>query len=249
VDRNFSPDGVDRRTFLIGGGLLAVSPWIVGAALPSIDALAAHGPLHRLAGNGGPRLSVGYLDGAEPPATAAGLPFGAGGRVVPAAALRSGERDLAGSAVRFRLLGATPGLGVHPTIRDVDLDALFPVAGHDADDGLVPFYAWTHRSHPQPRTSPGSAFPVPAGYGPAVGVRLTVTKEGGSAAGSAPGPSTAVLTTVFTTGREPGMARLRRGVYLLGFEPDTWSRPAALPHPDDPAWAALVSLVVAVDRA
>jgi hypothetical protein len=45
------------------------------------------------------------------------------------------------------------------------------------------------------------------------------------------------------------MARLRRGVYLLGFEPDAWSRPVSLPHPDDPAWAALVSLVVAVDRA
>ncbi|MDQ1497438.1 MAG: hypothetical protein QOI86_778 [Actinomycetota bacterium] len=245
MDRNFSPGGIDRRTFLIGGGLLAVSPWILGAALPSIDGLAAHGPLHRLAGNGGPRLSVGYLDGGESPATAAGLPFGAGGRVVPAAALRSGERDLAGGAVRFRLLGATPGLDVHPNIRDVDLDALFPVAGHDADDGLVPFYAWTHRSHPQPRTSPGSAFPAPAGYGPAVGFRLTVTRQGRPSAESAPAPSTAV----FTTGREPDMARLRRGVYLLGFEPDAWSRPVSLPHPDDPAWAALVSLVVAVDRA
>jgi hypothetical protein len=244
MDRSFSPGGVDRRTFLIGGGLLALSPWILGADLPALGGLGAGGALHRLARSGGPQLSVGYLDGAEPPATAAGLPFGGGGRVVPATALRSGERDLAGGAVRFRLLGATPGLGAHRTIRDVDLDALFPVAGHDADDGLVPFYAWTHRSHPQPKTSPGSTFPVPVGHGPAVGFRLTVTRQGPSA-GQAPAPSTAV----FTTGREPGMARLRRGLYVLGLEPGAWSRPAALPHPDDPAWADLVSLVVAVDRA
>jgi hypothetical protein len=245
MDRDGTPGGVDRRTFLIGGGLLALAPWVFRADLPSLGGVTAAGPLHRLARSAAPRLSVGFLDGVDPSVTAGELPFGApGGRAVPAAAFRSGERDLAGGAVRFRVLGVTPGLE-QAAIRDVDLDALFPVAGHGADGGLVPFYAWTHRSLPQPRSSPGSAFPVAAGHGPVLGLRLGTTRQGPP--GEPPAPAAA--STVFTTGSERGMTPLRRGVYVLGFEPDAWRRPAALPHPDDPAWADLVSLVVAVDRA
>jgi hypothetical protein len=236
---------MDRRRFLVSGGLLALSPFVFGSDLRRLALADPPGPLHRLAQGDGPHLSIGYLALPELPAGVSDL--AAGHRVIPAGRLGAGDPSLAGGRVNVRVLGATPGLNAQPAGRDVDLDA--QPAGRDVDldalfpvgDSLVPFYAWTHRSQPRPSTSSPTAFAVTVGDDAALALRLTVT------GGGRPAPD--VSHAVLTAGRDRGLTALRRGVYLLGLEPAVWDAATALPHPDDPAWSRQASLVVSVDRA
>jgi hypothetical protein len=233
------PFTIGRRGFILGGMLLAASTSVVGGLV------LREGPsaLARLAAADGPRLSIGFVEGARTLAEAHGLPL------VPAGAVAAGDPRLLGQAVRVRVQGATPGFGpdVLPDVAALALDALVPSPA-DPEREVLPFHAWGVRRGPHPQTSSPMRFSAEVAPEPTLALRLGLTRAVGAEEASAEGAAAGEdPVAVFTAGGEAGRPKLREGLFLVGMRPGTWEAGQRVPEADDPAWPGLVSIVVSVE--
>lgn len=223
-------EGMSRRGFLIAGGALFGAALVLGP-----NGIPRSGALTRLARSGGPRLSVGYVEGSAglDPVAARALLSSSGTRVVPAASLRTTPRPLTNGLVKMRVGGLTPGVD---TSTGAQLDALVaPPRG--AGDQPLPFYAWTMSPG---GTAGGSQFTAPVVSEPTLGFALRRSNGTGEPAES---------VAVFTGGRDRDLPKLHPGLYLLGFTAGAWSSTRVLGGEFDPAWGHLGSLAVSVHPA
>lgn len=197
---------LSRRSFLAGAGALLGSALLLGP-----NGLPRPGALARLARMDLPRLSLGYVEGSAglTHAEAVALLAHAGTRVVPAASLRAGDRNLAGGTVSVRLDGFT---AARAGTEAAQLDALVsPPAGGGSEP--LPFYAWTRGA--AGGSSRSAAFATAVAAEPSLGLALRVGRQG----------AWREAVAVLTGGREHGLPKLRRGLYLVGLDPDAWARP------------------------
>lgn len=225
-----TPGALDRRQFIRGAAALAVGTWLLG---PTAAAGRDDEPLDVLLRRSARMLSVGFVVGGR---------LAHGASVVPAAALRHGSRALHGmTSITVRGLTA----GVDAGLDAIHLDALVPApAGTPGTADVLPFHAWSRGASP-------IAFGLDLDSRPRLGLALDARPAAAPAASSASAPSTPAHA-VFTTGRQPGMAKLHEGLYLLGLAPGAWDHTRSLPDPADAqAWAAagLASLVMQVSPA
>lgn len=223
------PTGLSRRAFLTGTGAILGSALLLGP-----NGLPRPGALARLAAAGGPRLSLGYVEGSAGLSTAeARALLAAGTRVTPAASLRSGAKELVGHMAAVRIDGFSPGA---LNTKAAQLDALVsPPRGAGSEP--LPFYAWTTQADGSGGRA--AAFVTSVENEPSLGLALRVGGKG----------HWQESTAVFTGGRDRGLPKLRPGAYLLGFDHDAWATSRALPGEGDPAWGGLTSLVVTVAAA
>lgn len=224
-----APAGVSRRNFLAGGGAILGAALLLGP-----NGVPRPGALGRLSRAAGPRLSIGYVEGSAglSPVEARALLLN-GTRVVPAASLRPMPRSMNGGAVRLRVGRLTPGAA--PGAAAAHLDALVaPPRG--AGDEPLPFYAWTMTAG---GTSGSSEFVVPVVAEPTLGLSLRRPGDG----------EPAESTAVFTGGRDRELPKLHPGLYLIGFDPDTWAGARSFTGEHDASWAGLSSLALSVHAA
>jgi hypothetical protein len=229
--------GVTRRRFV------AASTVVVGGSMVGLKMWPKHDPadlpgLHSSITRGSARPEVGYLDGSDLFADLLSVPFGTG-RVTPARLLSSGDPAFIGRLVKVSILGLTPGFvaGAHPTVRNALLDVLMPHPDRKVTEP-VPQFAWTLRTAPYQASNRTSTV-VAIGHKPRLGFTLDVGQHDGESFRA---------TSIFTTGRDQGAPRLRRGIDLLGLRPGSWSAPRALAAADAPDWTEQISLAVALDH-
>jgi hypothetical protein len=221
---------IGRRQLLLAGSAAAVGALMLGG-----DVFTGPSGLERLANSAGPRIPVAFVEGSAGATSLAEALGGAARRALPAAGMRAGEA-LAGRAALLSVLGFASGrhgqadFG-HATVL---LDALVPSSSNHGR--TIPFYAFTFRREPAVSQSTLSRMHVASGGDLRVGLQLVTT---GATGGSA--------STVFTSHPQRSMPTFRPGIYLLGLEPGMWADATDLPALDDPAWAGLPSLVVAVE--
>lgn len=254
-----SSKGLDRRDFLRLGAVASLAPLV-----PTLPAWAS-----RLATSKAGALSVGYVEGSyslgDLRAAAAAicdlpqigfapsvleelLPL----HVVPAPDLPMGDQALANEAIRVGVHGIYPEL---PRIEQegilaTELTVLFP---DERDPSLLhPFYAWRLGLQDGPSPSPPISFTVPLGPVGGLNLRLGIealpaqviaefglSRRGLMRAGS--------YQTRFTVDWEANLPRLHRGLYLLGLNPDAFSRGLELPGPGASVPMSLSALVIWVD--
>jgi hypothetical protein len=231
---------LDRRQFLIGATGLAAGTWLLG---PNTAGDFEEGPLGHLLHQSARLLSVGYVAGSHTVRDAAAA-LAHGAKVIPAAALSRSGRALRGLST-ISIHGLTAGMAdpVAAGVDGIHVDALVPAPADTVGQTTLPFFAWTMRTQPFSQ-SVGSSFAIDFDSKPRLGFAVDVIGRDTSTAGPA--------RAVFATGRQPGMAKLQPGVYLLGLNDGAWDRVRTLPHPEDEAaWAGagLTSLIVRVGRA
>ena len=221
---------IGRRQLLLAGSAAAVGALMLGG-----DVFTGPSGLERLANDAGPRIPVAFVEGSAGVASLAEALGGAVRRALPAAGMRAGEA-LAGRAAQLSVLGFASGrhgradFG-HATVL---LDALVPSPSDHSR--TIPFYSFTFRRDPAiSQSTPSRTYVVP-GDALRVGLRLLTTPATGGSA-----------SAVFTSRPQRSMPTFRPGIYLLGLEPGMWADATDLPALDDPAWARLPSLVVAVE--
>jgi hypothetical protein len=242
---------ITRRAFLAVASAVAVAPLlptgesaVLGAA-PGRPVPAAH--------DGDPRapdgsdlamaslpLSVGYIRGSAYWPTLHAPPWDRDGvlgasDVIPAASLRSGDPLLLGrtAIVTVHGLHRTPDRTAGASLRHVTLDM-----DYRADDpaAVATFHAWTLRTGPAASVSGRSILRIDITTATRIGFDLSIWRR----------TSRTIATAHLGTGREQGLAKLRRGAYLLALQPGTWDAARTLPAIDDPEWGAIASLVVTV---
>ena len=210
-----------RRQFLLAGSAVAAAVMLAG------DIVAEPTGLQLLADATGPRLSVGYVEGSAGAQSLEAALQGGSGRAVPAGDLRGGG-ELAGVSVLLSVRGFAGPIAAASSHR-VLVDTI--VASPARRDETIPFYAFTYRG-PGNSSSPTS-LKVVAGRGLRAGVRLESDVLSG--------------TTVFSSRAGRGLPVLQPGIYLLGLQAGAWSRAMQLPTADSADWAALQSVVLAVE--
>lgn len=238
MDESTSPRGITRRRF-VGGTAVAVAASYTGfKVIPRSK--GEHLPALHLSERERKSAvpSVGYVEGSDALDDLGTVPYG-DARVRPAAALASGDGSFAHGLTKATILGLTPGFvdGAHPAVKAVAVDALMPHPDRRVTEPL-PVFAWTLRTAPF-QASNGTSYVVAMGKDPRLGFTVDVDQHDGQRYRS---------TSIFTPGRDTGLPRLRRGIYLLGLRPGTWAGNAALPATDAPTWADQVSLAVAIDH-
>jgi hypothetical protein len=247
------------------GSAFAATPWLARVA-----AAAGLGP-DELAAPVPEPLSVGYLLGSDGYSSVARLPWEVGApevvdgvtgqdvtalpmTVVPAASLDAGEHSLS-AGVRMSVRGLYPG----PDGLDeggpglARLDVLYPRTG-DAGSDQPRFFAWTLRRSPVVSASPPVTFVVPIDSATGLVVVLELAPEA-ARRGVVPGlrrrltrgePQSVVRSAELSVGAEQGTAKLRRGIYLIGFAAATWEQTVVLPPPG--AFAPdLLSIAFSID--
>lgn len=233
-----TPRAFTRRRFLLGASAVGAASFIGFRAWPDDDEDDLPG-LQVARSATTPKPEVGYVERSDDLDDLSIVPYGVN-PVSPAEALPNGDRSFVGGLVKATILGLTPGFvdGAHAIVRGVALDALMPHPDRDVTEPL-PYFAWTLSSAPL-RTSNSTTYTVAMGKRPRLGFTLDVAQHDGARFTS---------TSTFTAGRDDGSARLRRGIYLLGLRPGSWSRRQALPTEDSSAWVDQVSVAVAIDHA
>lgn len=226
-------EDLSRRAFLAGGAAVVAATWLLGPGAWR----ARPNPLLQLLADGARTASVGFADAASELADAVGA------RIVPAGRLTVGDTSLVGEAVHVRVPGLTPATG--GGVRRLSLDVLVPSPDRRATEPL-PFHAWSTDGDPAHRMSSPVGFTAAVGDQPSLGFAVDL-----AAASSAQAHERQVERSlaIFTSGREPGLPKLREGLYLIGVDAGVWDEPRRLPAADDPAWADLRSLIVSVRRA
>ena len=229
-----------RRDFL------ALSSVAAGAAL--LPSLAAADALVRQQ-----ILSVGYLEGSDRLDDVFQLPWRdlpeaerEAQLVVPADSLIAGDSSMAFSFIKIKLHGLFPAMPPRKlaTLSSACLTVYFHLPWLGLTEAL-PFHAWGARFGARPTSGSPVSFVVP-------------TREDGSlemAFDIMPQPNRDVVPrraqTDFTVDSWAGRPKLQRGIYLLGFETNTFARERQIPA--DPArmgstpWE-LCSLVMSVDH-
>jgi hypothetical protein len=138
--------------------------------------------------------------------------------VVRADSLPRGDTSLVGPKFQMKIHGLYPPGALSASRRPamplaVDLDVLFP-----PPDPIFPrparFLAWSFRRRPGWDPSPPTKFVFPLDWQVMPELEMKVTPADGK-------PAT-LLSTRFTLDYEPGRPRLRRGIYLLGLEPNAF---------------------------
>lgn len=249
----------NRRSFLRLGALASLAP-----LAPSFPAWAS-----RLAAGKGGALSVGYVEGSyslgdlrgaaaaicalqqtglAPSTIEELLPL----RVVPAGELPLGNQALANAAIRVGVHGIYPELPrlEREGIVATELTVLFP--DERDPNTLHPFYAWRLGLQDGPNPSPPISFTVPLGPVGGLNLRLgvealppqVIAEFGLSRRGLMPAGS---YQTRFTVDWEANLPRLHRGLYLLGLQPDVFSREIELPGAGTSVPMSLAALVIWVD--
>jgi hypothetical protein len=226
---------VSRRNFLLAGSAVVAS----AVLFDSRHAPAPTG-LESLAASGGERISVGYVEGSETFRTLAQAGDAGSSRVVPASGVRAVGGTLVRRPVTLTVLGLTSAPGAHAAFERVFLDTL--ISSPDARDAgaTIPFYAWSLRRGTSPARSGASRVTVAPESGKRFGVRLDVTAAGADR-------PRREATTVFTSGTERSLPKLRPGLYLLGLAPAVWDAARTLPDADATEWDDLASMVLRIE--
>ena len=240
--RHDTAPGMDRREFVARGSVAVLSPWLLGGV-----AGARYGVRD---GENRP-LVVGYLRGSERLADSLDLmrAFDAPGNgllesvlrrreevgsvepleIIPAHYLPAGDADLAAGSPRLWIHGLLPPGDGHGPSRLVSaaLDVVFPevdarAAGDKRFVARYPFHAWQVAREPTLTEGYPIAFPVVVNH--RADLRLSVEalwmEEGAASDRGTP----LLMSADVTLGGEPGRAKLREGIYLLGLDPDVGSR-------------------------
>jgi hypothetical protein len=232
---SFGPRGLSRRGLLVGGSAL------IGALVLGSDLTPAPDGLQKLLSSGAPRIPIAFLEGSEAMTSLAAALSAGAVRAVPASAIAPASA-LAGEAVRMTVHGFTPGLGGQDTPFDsVYLDSLIPAPDAAHAGTTIPFYAWTYRRTPASSTG-RSRFVIGSERGLRVGLSLSTLP-----AAAAANDARREAISVFTSGRDRDLPKLRPGVYLLGLDDGLWHDRRTVPAIDDPAWSGLGSMVLTVE--
>jgi hypothetical protein len=173
---------------------------------------------------------------------AEGEAAGASPVVVPAVSLFLGDTSLPGRPLRIRIDGLYPPQGMEPKRRRelpvaVDLEVLFP-SPDPAFPQPLRFFAWSLRQRPGWNPSPPVSFRFPLDWETMPQFVLRVRPAAGEPL---------VLRTKFTLDAESGRPRLRRGVYLFGFEPGVWNRETRIADLAKWAPAEMASILISMD--
>jgi hypothetical protein len=241
------PSLLRRRDFLTLGSAGLLAPFFGNLAWAEslVPAEAAVGP-----------MSVGYIDGSEsfrdfrrlprkvrrPLAVEEEKDFGAPLAVVPAVSLFQADTSLPGRPLRIRVHGLYPPVALEYERRKqvpmaVDLEAVFP-SPDPADPTPLRTYLWGLRQKYGWDPSPPMSFRFPLDWQVLPQFILRVRKADGTRH---------VLRTRFTLDNEAGRPKLRRGVYLFGLGPSSWSREARLADFARVAPSEMFSMMVSMD--
>lgn len=162
--------------------------------------------------------------------------------IVPADELSGGDTSLVGHTFQMKVHGLYPPRALAESRRAamplaVDLDVLFP-----PPDPVFPkparFLAWSFRRRPGWDPSPPTKFVFPLDWQVMPEIELRVTP--------ADGPTT-TLATRFTLDDEVGRPRLRRGLYLLGLDPQAWKQGMAIAELARTAPDRLLSVLISFE--
>lgn len=238
-----------RRDFLALGS--------AGLLMPLFGNLAWAEPLvSAAAGLAVQTMSVGYLDGSEElhdlkrlpravrrPAAVQADATDTSPVIIPATSLFQADTSMPGLPLRIRVHGLYPPVASVERKRQkdvpvaVDLEALFP-SPDPAFPAPLPFYAWSLRQRPGWNPSPPVSFRFP--------LEWQVLPEFVLRVRGADGVSK-VMRTKFTLDNEPGRPKLRRGVYVFGFDAKTWQREVRLSDLAGRAPAEMFSVLVSME--
>jgi hypothetical protein len=226
------PLSLRRRDFLALGS--------VGLLMPLFGNLAWAEPLAASAATAVAvqPMSVGYIDGSEELRNLKWLPRAirrpaavvereaaqASPVIVPATSLFQADTSMPGLPLRIRVHGLYPPVAAVERKRQkdvppsIDLEAIFP-SPDPASPAYLPFYVWSLRQRPGWDPSPPTSFRFPLEWQVLPELVLRVRGTDGVSK---------VLRTRFTLDNEPGRPKLRRGLYVLGLDPNTWQREIAV---------------------
>ena len=225
-----------RRRFIVGASAVVLSPLVpLGEAVVRGAGVVAPTPL--------PRLSVGYIERSGTRQDLHLFPWRRGGVLdrgvsTPARLLLSGDRSLVGDEAIVTVHGLYPSL---PRVPDRTITAIALDADLRANDPTHPllFYAATLRAGAHSSESQRAAFRIRVGSAATLAFALNVKR----------GTSRTRSRQVFGVGTGSGLAKLRRGAYVLALGPTTWDTRRSLPPVGSVAWSRIPSFVVTVDRA
>jgi hypothetical protein len=243
------PLSLRRRDFLALGS--------AGLLMPLFGNLAWAEPLASVsAGVAIQTMSVGYLDGSEEihdlkrlprmvrrPVAADAQTAEESPVIIPATSLFQADTGLPGQPLRIRVHGLYPPVASVERKRQkdvpaaVDLEAIFP-STDPAFPAPLPFYVWSLRQRPGWDPSPPASFRFPLEW--QVLPEFVLRVRGGDGVSR-------VLRTKFTLDDEPGRPKLRRGVYVFGFDPRTWQREVQVSDLAGRAPAAMFSVLVSME--
>lgn len=229
-----------RRDFL------ALSSAAAGAAL--LPGFAAADGLVREHG-----LSVGYLEGSDRLDDVFQLPWGDQPEterdsqwVVPAHSLIAGDSSMAFRLIKIKLHGIFPAMP--PSKLATLSSACLTVYFHAPWLGIpepLPFYAWGARFGSRPTSGAPVSFVVPTREDGSLEMAFDIMPRHNRDAV----PRRAQAD--FTVDSWAGRPKLQRGIYLLGFEGNTFARERTIPgdfaRAGSPPWE-LCSLVMSVDH-
>ncbi len=201
-------------------------------------------------------MSVGYIDGSEGYRSFKRLPrvirrpllqkdgeeAEASPIIVPAESLFQADTELPGRPLRIHVHGLYPPVALGAEHRRevplaIDLEAVFP-SPDPAFPTPLRFYVWGLRQKLGWDPSPPTSFRFPLEWQVLPQFILRVWRRDGSHH---------VLRTRFTVDNETGRPKLRRGVYLFGLAPGSWSQEARLSDFARIAPADMLSLMVSMD--
>lgn len=236
------PRGLSRRQLLALSATAALTPWLGRAAEAALPPQPESS------------LSVGYLEGSDALPSLRALPWSLDEDakasffpVLPAAELPLGDSNLLYRAVNLRLHGLYPARARScPEIDAAALEVLFPSIDPLAP-GLQTFFAWVFKRKPGWNAGQTMTFPVPVEGDGKLRLVLLVRRVGDPKAGTP--PVVERFETAFTVGREPGLPKLQRGIYLLGLNRGSWDSPKALAGPRVKGLANPCSLAVSLEGA
>jgi len=202
-------------------------------------------------------MSVGYIEGSEelpdlkrlprmirrPVPVAQEQANAASPVIVPAASLFQADTSLPGQPLRIRVHGLYPRVAAVERKRQrdvppaVDLEAIFPSTDPAFPAPLL-FYVWSLRQRPGWNPSPPTSFRFPLEWHALPEFVLRVRGADGVSR---------VMRTKFTLDNEPGRPKLRRGVYVFGFDPRAWQREVPLSDLAGRAPAEMFSVLVSME--
>ena len=199
---------ISRRRVLGAGAALALSGTavLVGADWRG----ASRNASPTAASRGGAVAALGYARGS---ATALGADTGAPGDLVPASALASGEAELEDHGARIQIWLPGDDVSAWNTLRSVRFDVYLGASP------ATPFHAWSYEGRVVPYHGSPVTFLAPN----TSNLLLEVQTAGRSGV-------MRTTTLGFTLDREPAVANLRRGIYVIALRaPDdrpisVWSR-------------------------
>jgi hypothetical protein len=220
---------LDRRRFLAASGAGAAALAWGGGAAASLVAQTLP-------------LSIGYVEDSDRLRPLTQLPWRTSrypGLALPAAEIASGDTTMALAPLSVRIAGLYPDWPWpgKQRPRAIDLDVLFEPFDPYVPSPL-PFLAWSFRRLPARNASPPVRFAIEMGEIDGLGLRLRVEDRSGRGYEYA---------GAFTVDDTPGLARLQRGIYLLGLYPDTFSRGREMPGLGETPDYSLRSIVLSVE--